>query len=62
VPRGAAVPDGSAIAIEIGPPLIPPAVGNPAYAAVRAWHEEIMMAIARLSGKSWEFGAQEAER
>jgi 1-acyl-sn-glycerol-3-phosphate acyltransferase len=62
VPRGAAVPEGSAMAIEIGPPLMPPAVGKAAYTAIWAWHEQIMMEIARLSGKSWEFGAQEEER
>jgi 1-acyl-sn-glycerol-3-phosphate acyltransferase len=62
VPRGTAIPEGSPMAIEIGPPLIPPAAGKPAYAATWAWHGQIMTAIARLSGKSWEFGAQEAER
>jgi 1-acyl-sn-glycerol-3-phosphate acyltransferase len=62
VPRGAVIPEGSPMAIEIGPPLVPPATGKPAYAAIWAWHGEIMTAIARLSGKSWEFGAQEAER
>jgi hypothetical protein len=62
VPRGAAIPEGSPMAIEVGPPLIPSAVEKPTYAAVLAWHGQIMTAIARLSGKSWEFGAQEAER
>jgi 1-acyl-sn-glycerol-3-phosphate acyltransferase len=62
VPRGAAIPEGSPMAIEIGPPLMPPAAGKPAYAAIWARHGEIMTAIARLSGKSWEFSAQEAER
>jgi 1-acyl-sn-glycerol-3-phosphate acyltransferase len=57
--KGAVVPEGSPMAIEIGPPLMPPAVGKPAYAAVGAWHLQIMAAIARLSGKSWKFGAQE---
>jgi 1-acyl-sn-glycerol-3-phosphate acyltransferase len=62
VPHGAAIPEGSPMAIEIGPPLIPSAAAKPAYAAIWAWHGEIMTAIARLSGKSWEFGAQEAEQ
>jgi 1-acyl-sn-glycerol-3-phosphate acyltransferase len=62
VPRGAAVPEGSPMAIEIGRPLIPPVEGKPTLAAIRAWHGEIMTAIARLSGKSWEFGVQEAEQ
>ena len=62
VPKGTTVPEGSLMAIEIGPPLVPSAVEKPAYAAIRAWHGQIMAAIARLSGKSWEFGAQEAER
>jgi 1-acyl-sn-glycerol-3-phosphate acyltransferase len=62
VPRGAAVPEGSPMAIEIGPPLIPSVAGKPAHAAIWARHGEIMTAIARLSGKSWEFGAQEAEQ
>jgi 1-acyl-sn-glycerol-3-phosphate acyltransferase len=59
VPSGAAVPEGSPMAIEIGAPLIPPAAGKPAYTAIWAWHGQIMTAIARLSGKSWEFGVQE---
>jgi 1-acyl-sn-glycerol-3-phosphate acyltransferase len=62
VPHGIAIPEGSPMAIEIGPPLIPSAAAKPAYAAISAWHGEIMAAIARLSGKSWEFGAQEAEQ
>ena len=67
VPHGVAIPEGSPMAIEIGRPLIPPAVGKPAYATIWAWHGEIMTAIARLSGKCWEFGtrefgAQEAEQ
>lgn len=62
VPKGAVIPEGSPMAIEVGPPLMPSAVGKPAYAAIGAWHGQIMTAIARLSGKSWEFGAQEAER
>ncbi len=67
VPRGAAVPEGSAMAIEIGAPLVPPARGKPAYADIWAWHGKIMTAIARLSMKTWDFdiresGAQEAER
>ena len=53
--------DSLTMAIEVGPPLMPSAVGKPAYAAIGAWHGQIMTAIARLSGKSWEFGAQEAE-
>ncbi|MBO0751064.1 MAG: 1-acyl-sn-glycerol-3-phosphate acyltransferase [Bradyrhizobiaceae bacterium] len=62
VPHGLAIPEGSPMAIEIGTPLIPSAAGKPAYPEIRAWHGRIMTAIARLSGKSWEFGAQEAER
>jgi 1-acyl-sn-glycerol-3-phosphate acyltransferase len=60
VPKGVAIPEGSPLAIEIGPPLMPSAVGKPAYAAIGAWHGQIMTAIAHLSGKSWEFGAQES--
>jgi 1-acyl-sn-glycerol-3-phosphate acyltransferase len=62
VPHGAAIPEGSPMAIEIGPPLIPSAAAKPAHAAIWAWHGEIMTAIARLSRKSWEFGAQEGEQ
>jgi 1-acyl-sn-glycerol-3-phosphate acyltransferase len=58
-PDGAAVPEGSPMAIEVGPPLVPSAVGKPAYAAIGAWHGQIMTAIARLSRKSWQFGAQD---
>jgi 1-acyl-sn-glycerol-3-phosphate acyltransferase len=61
VPRGAAIPEGSPMSIAVGEPLIPPAAAtSPAYAHVRAWHEQVMMTIGRLSGKSWEFSAQEA--
>jgi 1-acyl-sn-glycerol-3-phosphate acyltransferase len=59
VPRGAAIPEGSPMAIDIGPALMPPATGKPVHAAIWAWHGEIMTAIARLSGKSWEFGIRE---
>jgi 1-acyl-sn-glycerol-3-phosphate acyltransferase len=59
VPRGAAIPEGSPMAIEIGPPLTLSAVEKPAYAAIWASHGQIMTAIARLSGKSWDFGAQQ---
>jgi 1-acyl-sn-glycerol-3-phosphate acyltransferase len=62
VPHGVAIPEGSPMTIEIGPSLIPSAAGKPAHAAIWAWHGQIMTAIARLSGKSWEFGAQEAEQ
>ena len=62
MPHGVAVPEGSAMAIAIGPPLMPPAVGKAAYTAIWAWHEQIMMEIARLSGKSWDFGGQGVDR
>jgi 1-acyl-sn-glycerol-3-phosphate acyltransferase len=40
--------------LHIGVPLQPPQVGSRSDPAiVRAWHAEIMGAIARLSGKSW---------
>lgn len=58
VPPGATVPEGSPMAIEIGAPLVPPPVasaGRPAYPDILALHGRIMTAIARLSGKSWEF-------
>ena len=61
VPRGAAIPEGSPMSIEIGPPLIPPAAAiPPAYANFWAWDVRIMTTIGRLSGKSWEFSAEEA--
>ena len=55
VPRGAVIPEGSPMEIEIGPPLpVPPAPArNPTPANVRARHAEIMTEIGRLSGKSW---------
>jgi 1-acyl-sn-glycerol-3-phosphate acyltransferase len=59
VPRGAAVPEGSPMAIDIGAPMVPPAAGKPTYAAIWAWHGQIMTAIARLSGKSWDFSTQD---
>jgi 1-acyl-sn-glycerol-3-phosphate acyltransferase len=61
VPRGTIIPEGSPMSIEIGPPLIPPAAAiPPAYANFWAWHVRIMTTIGRLSGKSWEFSAEEA--
>lgn len=62
VPKGAAVPDGSPIEIEIGPPLQPPATRGQlvSLADVRAWHAEVMTAIAVLSGKSWQHEGREA--
>ncbi len=62
VPQGAVIPEGSPMAVEIGPPLMPLAAEKPGNAALWAWHGQIMTAIARLSGKFWEWGAQEAER
>jgi 1-acyl-sn-glycerol-3-phosphate acyltransferase len=61
VPRGAMIPEGSPMSIEVGEPLIPPPMTiTPAYASLWAWHERVMTAISGLSGKSWEFSAQEA--
>ena len=56
VAPGARIPEGSPMAIAIGAPVIPPA-GTPAYPDILALHGRIMTAIARLSGKSWEFRA-----
>jgi 1-acyl-sn-glycerol-3-phosphate acyltransferase len=60
VQHGAAVPEGSQMAIDIGAPMTPPAAGKLTYAAIWAWHGQIMAAIARRSGKSWDFGARDA--
>jgi 1-acyl-sn-glycerol-3-phosphate acyltransferase len=61
VPRGTAIPEGSPMSIAVGEPLIPPTTTvSPAYANLRAWHERVMVTIGGLSGKSWEFSAQEA--
>jgi 1-acyl-sn-glycerol-3-phosphate acyltransferase len=61
VSRGTAIPEGSTMSIEIGEPLIPPEMTiPPAYASLWAWHERVMTTIGRLSGKSWQFSAQEA--
>jgi 1-acyl-sn-glycerol-3-phosphate acyltransferase len=61
VPRGAIIPEGTPMSIAIGEPLVPPATAtSAAYADLRAWHERVMATIGRLSGKSWEFSAQEA--
>ena len=50
------IPEGAAMEIHIGAPLVPPAVagGRASRAEVAAWHAEIMSAIARLSGKTWQ--------
>jgi 1-acyl-sn-glycerol-3-phosphate acyltransferase len=61
VPRGAVIPEGSPMSIEVGEPLVPPVTAiPPAYANLCAWHGHVMSTIGRLSGKSWEFSAQEA--
>ena len=61
VPRGTPIAEGSPMSIVIGEPLVPPAAAtSAAYANLRAWHERVMVTIGRLSGKSWEFSAQEA--
>jgi 1-acyl-sn-glycerol-3-phosphate acyltransferase len=61
VPKGAGIPEGSLMSIEVGPPLMPSAAADPAaYANVRDWHVRIMTTIGRLSGKAWESDAQEA--
>ena len=61
VPIGAAIPEGSPMSIEVGEPLLPPATTMPAaYACLSAWHMRVMTTIGRLSGKSWDFTAQEA--
>jgi len=59
VSPGAPVPEGSPMAIEIGSPVIPPAaMENPGHPDILALHRRIMTAIARLSGKSWQFRVQ----
>jgi len=47
--------DGEAMSIEIGEPLEPPRFEGekPVLSEVRAFHRDIMQAIARLSGKDW---------
>lgn len=61
VARGTVIPEGSPMSIEVGEPLVPPATAiPPAYANICAWHGHVMSTIGRLSGKSWEFSAQEA--
>ncbi len=55
VPQGVRVPEGSAISVEIGAPLLPPAIGRRATTReVRAWHARIMTQLSALSGKSWQ--------
>jgi 1-acyl-sn-glycerol-3-phosphate acyltransferase len=61
VTRGGAIPEGSPMSIAVGKPLMPPAAVRAAASAdLRAWHARVMMEIGRLSGKSWQFSAQEA--
>lgn len=54
VAPGAAVPEGSPMAIAVGAPVLPPA-GPATYPDILALHGRVMTAIAQLSGKSWEF-------
>jgi len=61
VPIGTPIPEGSPMSVEVGEPMLPPVTGiPPAYASLSAWHMRIMTTIGRLSGKSWDFTAQEA--
>jgi 1-acyl-sn-glycerol-3-phosphate acyltransferase len=60
VPSGRPVPDGSAMVIEFGTPLRPPAADVPvAMADVRRWHGRIMTAISIHCEKSWDLKRQE---
>jgi 1-acyl-sn-glycerol-3-phosphate acyltransferase len=55
LPRDRRVPEWEPMAIEIGEPMAPPACeGEPTLADVSQWHQQIMLAIARLSGKEWQ--------
>jgi 1-acyl-sn-glycerol-3-phosphate acyltransferase len=61
LPGRAAIAQGSAMGMTVGPPLrIPSAPARPAsYADVRTWHARIMTRIGALAGKHWQFGAEE---
>ena len=49
------IPECIPVGLKIGRPMAPPAVeGKPKLKEIRAWHREIMTAIADLSGKSWQ--------
>ena len=52
-PAGGAIPEGSPMVIEFGPPLLPPVVPADRHgpAAVREWHATIMAAIGTRSHK-----------
>jgi 1-acyl-sn-glycerol-3-phosphate acyltransferase len=50
--------DRSPMEIFVGDPLRPPdPVSEPTRGLLRAWHEQIMREISRLSGKQWNAGA-----
>ena len=49
------IPEHIPMALKIGRPMQPQAVkGKPKLEEIRAWHRQIMTAIADLSGKTWQ--------
>ena len=50
---GEPIRDFDRMALEIGPPMKPPA-DDGSRKVVASWHHQIMQAIAGLSGKGWE--------
>lgn len=59
------IPPTAPAALTIGAPMVPPAIaraGRPEPDEIRAWHDELMRAISRLSGKSWEPAPSRPER
>jgi len=54
-PADAPIPEWTPMAIEIGEPMNPPAIAGaePSPDEVKHWHQQIMLAVSRLSHKSW---------
>lgn len=59
VPAGHPIPDGAPFELRFGTPLTPRRCLQADLAESRAWHAQIMQAIAELSDKRWNFAKGE---
>jgi 1-acyl-sn-glycerol-3-phosphate acyltransferase len=55
VASNAAIPEWTPMVIHIGSPMHPPSIAGaePSSDEIKQWHQQIMLAISRLSGKQW---------
>jgi 1-acyl-sn-glycerol-3-phosphate acyltransferase len=54
-PAGLPIPEWTPMAIHVGSPMHPPPIAGaePDSGEIKQWHQQIMLAISRLSGKQW---------